>query len=82
MRKIYTLIFTLFFLAACTADSTQDEYCSIVYEQRDAYEVELDKLLREVETNLIDEQTYTEQKNEILRLIFELEESNASCFTS
>jgi hypothetical protein len=82
MRKTLTWIIILFSLVACSTDSEEDGYCSIVYEQRDAYEVDLDKLLRELETGLIDEQSYTEQKNEILRLIFELEESNSSCFTA
>ena len=82
MRKTLTWIIILFSLVACSTGSGKDEYCSIVYEQRDAYEVDLDKLLRELETGLIDEQSYTEQKNEILRLIFKLEESNSSCFTA
>ena len=52
----------------------------MVYDQRDDYEVNLDQLLNDLETNVIDEQTYNYKKNEILSLIYELEESNPSCF--
>ena len=78
IRKVFSIIYILFFLVSCELEDAGN--CSMVYDQRDDYEVNLDQLLNDLETNVIDEQTYNYKKNEILSLIYELEESNPSCF--
>ncbi len=46
----------------CSVDSEEYRYYSMVYNPRDTHEKDLDKLFREYDSGLIDEQFYTVQK--------------------